>query len=306
MKISWREVSDYLLIIVAACFWGGSAIFGKSLFRAGMSTGQLMQVRSVMSAAVIAVILAVFARQHFKIQLRDLWGLLLLAIPGLVVVNASYYQAVKMMPVAIAVFIQFCAPVLIFLYGWLTKREQSSAAKLTALALSIFGTFLMVQIQNQGFNQLPAFGLFCAFLAMVSYAFYLLVSHRLAEKHSALTLVLYGYSLAGLFWLFAVNPVTTANFMTSKQLWIPSLLFAVFSTVIPFTLFLTGLARVSPTGASIASGSETIIASFFAFIFLGETLAMSQIFGAVLILGAIILLILSHPQTQQEPQDIPN
>ena len=306
MKISWREVSGYLLIVVASCFWGGSASLGKSLFQAGISTAQLMQVRSVMSAVVLCVILAVFARKHFKIQMQDLWGLLLLAIPGLVVVNASYYQAVKMLPVAIAVFIQFCAPVLIFLYGWITKREQSSAAKLSALCLSIFGTFLMVQIQNQGFNQIPAFGLFCAFLAMVSYAFYLLVSHRLAEKHSALTLVLYGYSLAGLFWLFVVNPVTTANFMTSKQLWIPSLLFAVFSTVIPFTLFLTGLARVSPTGASIASGSETIIASLFAFVYLGESLAMSQIFGAFLILGAIILLILTHPQTHQEPQDIPN
>ncbi len=306
MKISWREVSGYLLIVVASCFWGGSASLGKSLFHAGMSTAQLMQVRSVMSAAVLSVMLAVFGRKHFKIQMRDLWGLLLLAIPGLVVVNATYYQAIKMMPVAIAVFIQFCAPVLIFLYGWITKREQSSAAKLGALCLSIFGTFLMVQIQNQGFNQLPAFGLFCAFLAMVSYAFYLIVSHRLAEKHSALTLVLYGYSLAGIFWLFAVNPISTANFMTAKQLWIRSLLFAVFSTVIPFTLFLTGLKRVSPTGASIASGTETIIASLFAFFFLGETLALSQIFGAILILAAIILLILAHSQTQQEPQDIPN
>ncbi len=148
---------------------------------------------------------------------------------------------------------------LIFLYGWITKREQSSAAKLSALCLSILGTFLMVQIQNQGFNQLPLFGLFCAFLAMVSYAFYLLVSHRLAEKHSPLTLVLYGYSLAGLFWLFVVNPISTANFMTSKQLWIPSLSFAVFSTVIPFTLFLTGLARVSPTGASIASSGALVV-----------------------------------------------
>jgi drug/metabolite transporter, DME family len=141
---------------------------------------------------------------------------------------------------------------------------------------------------------------------MVSYAFYLIVSHRLAEKHSPLTLVLYGYSLAALFWLFVVNPMRTASFMTSKQLWVPSLLFAVFSTVIPFTLFLTGLSRVSPTGAAIASGSETIIASLFAFLFLGETLALSQIVGAVLILAAISLLILAQPQTRQEPQDITN
>lgn len=298
MKISWREVTGYALIVLASCFWGGSASLGKTLFRAGMTTATLMQVRSVLTAVVLLVLLGLFGRKHLKIQIRDLWDFLLLAIPGLVLVNASYYQALKMMPVAITVFIQFCAPVLIFVYGWITHREQSSPAKLGALALGIAGTFLMVQIQKAGWHQLPAFGLICAFLAMFSYAFYLIVSHRLAEKHSALTLVLYGYGLAAIFWLIAVNPQHTATLMTSKQLWIPALLFGLFSTLIPFTLFMFGLTRVSPTGAAISSTSETVTASLFAFFFLGETLESGQIVGAILILGAIILLILAQPQQQ--------
>ena len=66
MKISWKEVSGYLLIVVASCFWGGSASLGKSLFQAGMSTGQLMQVRSVMSAVVLSVTLALFRKKAFQ------------------------------------------------------------------------------------------------------------------------------------------------------------------------------------------------------------------------------------------------
>ena len=65
-----------------------------------------------------------------------------------------------------------------------------------------------------------------------------------------------------------------------------------------------GLKRVSPTGAAISSTSETVTASLFAFFFLGETLEPGQIAGALLILGAIILLILAQPQRRQEPQEI--
>jgi drug/metabolite transporter (DMT)-like permease len=60
-------------------------------------------------------------------------------------------------------------------------------------------------------------------------------------------------------------------------------------------LFLSGLRRVSATGASIASISETVMAALFAYLFLNETLAAIQIFGAILILIAVLLLILqSH------------
>jgi drug/metabolite transporter (DMT)-like permease len=290
MKNRWQEVIGYLIIMIASCFWGGSATLGKMLFRQGLTTAQLMQIRSVFTVLILGSILAIAAPKHLAIRAKDLIGLLLLALPGLVVVNASYYQAVKMMPVAIAVFIQFTAAGLVFLYGWFTKTEKATAAKLFALVLSIVGTFLMVQLQSNQLQDIPAFALFCAFLSMISYAFYLIVSHRLAVKHSPLTLVAYGYGLAAIFWIIATNPVETFQFVTEKKLWVPAVSFSLFSTLIPFTLFMTAMKRVSPTGAAIASTTETVMASLFAFLFLGELLYPVQMVGAAFILCAIILL----------------
>jgi drug/metabolite transporter (DMT)-like permease len=73
-------------------------------------------------------------------------------------------------------------------------------------------------------------------------------------------------------------------------LWTGALLFSLISTLIPFTLFLNGLRRVTPTGATIASTTETIAASVFAYLILGESLTAGQLGGAILIVSAILLL----------------
>lgn len=301
MKLRWYETAGYLLIVMAACFWAASASFGKILMKEGISTIQLMELRSVISSAVLFALLAVFSRAHLRIRWSDIPWLILLAIPGLALVNASYYQAVQLMPVAVAAFIQFTAPVLIFLYGVLTRTEQFSAGKLVALLLGLSGTYLMLQLKTDGTGQWPVFGLVCAFLSMLSYAFYVLVSHRLSKKHSPWTLVAYSYGIASLFWCLLAPPWITSAVVLERGLLGRALLFSVFSTLIPFTVFLIGLRRVSPTGASIASTAETVMAALFAFLFLNETLAPKQIVGAALIITAVLLLILQQPPAAVDP-----
>lgn len=257
----------------------------------GLSTVMLMQVRSVISAAIVTVLLALFSQSHLRIKLKDFPGLLLLAIPGLALVNVSYYHAVKLLPVAIAVFIQFTAPILVFIYGLLSRREHGSPAKFAALLLCITGTFLMVQLQERRLEALSVIGLASAVVSMFTYAFYVIYSHRLGEKHSSWTLIAYGYGITAIFWSILQNPMQTAQILSANGLWTKGVFFALFSTLIPFSLFLLGLRKITPTGAAIASTAETVAASLFAFIFLGESLAFWQIVGAALILTSIMILV---------------
>lgn len=292
MKINWHIVTGYLMVMVASSFWGGSATLGKTLMQRGLPTVMLMEVRSILSAGFLVAALCIFARKHLRISAADLPGLILLAIPGLALVNASYYYAVKLLPIAVAVFIQFTAPMLIFVYGIATRTERPTGSKLTALVLSIAGTYLMVQLQNKPIGGLPWIGLASAVLSMITYAFYVLVSKRLGQKHSSWTLVAYGYGIASIFWCVVQNPVHTFGVLTAKGLWPLAGLFALVSTLIPFSLFLLGLRRISPTGASIVSTAETVTATGFAFLFLGETLTLWQVIGAAFILAASLILIL--------------
>ena len=290
MKIDWRETIGYLLIILASAFFGASASLGKSLMQNGLSTIMLMETRSVVTSLIILPVLFLIGRKHLKIA-RNHWVLfILLAIPGLALVNASYYYAVKVLTVALAVFLQFTAPVLVFLYGWATGKEKVSQDKILALLLSLAGTYFMVQLHAGGSAAVSWIGIVSAILSTLSFAFYVILSHELGKKYSPWTIICYGYSIAGLFWCTVQNPVETARMMTARHLWQGAILFSLLSTLIPFVLFLNGLRRVTPTGATIASTSETIFASLFAYLVLEESLTPGQIIGAGLIVSAIMIL----------------
>jgi drug/metabolite transporter (DMT)-like permease len=291
MKLNWHHVVGYIFIVIASCFFGGSASLGKTLMQNGLSTVMLMQARSLLTALLLLPFLIFFAPGHLRISRRDLPALVALAIPGLALVNASYYHALKLLTIALAVFIQFTAPVFILLYGLLTRKEHLNQTKVLALLLSLAGTFLMVQLHGQHLVEVSSFGIACAFVSMLSYAFYVILSHRLSTRHSAWTLLIYGYGIAALFWCLIENPQETFQQITRNNLWPHTILFSLLSTVIPFVFFLTGLWRVTPTGGSIAATSETVMASLFAFLLLGERLSSGQIAGAVLILSAVLILI---------------
>jgi drug/metabolite transporter (DMT)-like permease len=289
VKIDWQETIGYIFIILASCFFGAAASLGKTLMQDGVSTVMLMQTRSIITGLILFPGLLLFGRKHLQIKPRDWWIFLLLGIPGIALVNASYFYAVSLLTVALAVFLQFTAPILVFVYGWLMGKENVTRVKIAALFLSLSGTYFML-LHGERTAVVSWIGVASAIVSTISYAFYVILSHELGKKYSPWTLIFFGYAIAGLFWCCVQNPAETARLLAEKQLWQNALLFSIVSTVIPFTLFLNGLRRVTPTGATIASTSETISATLFAYLFLQESLTSGQIAGAILIVFAIVLL----------------
>jgi drug/metabolite transporter (DMT)-like permease len=300
MKIDWRETTGYILIILASCFFGGSASLGKTLMNNGLSTIMLMEVRSVITTLILLPLLLLFGRKHLVVHRKDWVLFLLLGIPGIALVNASYYFAVKTLTVALAVFLQFTSPVLVFLYGWATRKEKVTQDKILALLLCLLGTFFMVRLHSSNSGEISWIGVASAFVSTLSFSFYVILSHDLGKKYSSWTITFYGYLVACVFWLIIQNPVETVSTLSENHLWKGAILFSLFSTLIPFALFLSGLRRVTPTGGTIASTSETITASLFAYLFLGESLTTGQLIGGFLIVAAI--LILAIKKTEKTPE----
>jgi len=266
----------------------------------GLSTIMLMEIRSVITIIVLLPALLLFGRKHLFVHRKDGVLFLLLGIPGIALVNASYYFAVKTLTVALAVFLQFTSPVLVFLYGWATRKEKATQSKLLALLFCLLGTFFMVRLHNSDSGSISWIGVASAFVSTLSFSFYVILSHGLGKKYSPWTITFCGYLVACLFWFIIQNPAETLATLSRNHLWKGAILFSFFSTLIPFTLFLSGLRRVTPTGGTIASTSETITASVFAYLFLGESLTAGQLCGGLLIVSAILILALKKSEPSPE------
>jgi drug/metabolite transporter (DMT)-like permease len=72
-------------------------------------------------------------------------------------------------------------------------------------------------------------------------------------------------------------------------------LLAIFSLLIPHSLFFAGLRWVSPSRAIITSTLEPVVAITSAAYFLGEYLQPLQVFGAGIVLVGIVVLQF-HPE----------
>jgi drug/metabolite transporter (DMT)-like permease len=71
-------------------------------------------------------------------------------------------------------------------------------------------------------------------------------------------------------------------------LWFTGLIFV--ATIIPFSAYTFALGRLPASVASILAMSEIAFVAAYAYILLGERLTVSQILGAVLVVGGVLLL----------------
>lgn len=284
-----HTVAGYACIVLAACFWGGSSSLGKHLLQAGVSTVTLTEARTVVSALVVLATLGAVARPRLRIRRGDV-PLLLLSGVGLALVNLFYYEAVKRLPIATAVFIQFTAPAMVFAWGLATGRERPRVATTAALLLSTAGTYLMVGGALGRGAPLPFAGVLAAVGSAVTYAACILISHRLARRLPAATIVTYSWCVSALVWSLVQSVPDTVGALVRAEVVAPVLLFAFTSMLIPLPLFTVGIGRVSATGGAIASSTETVAASMTAFLVLGEALTAGQAVGGALILAAVGVL----------------
>src|SRR5690349_15876033 len=131
---SWRGFS---YIAAATLCWGAAATAGKALFSGRLFSGHafispliLTQTRTTFAAAVLLLFLVVrYGIRFFRIGRRDLLLSLLVGTLGLAGSNFFYYFAIEKSTVAIAITLQYTAPIWVLLTMVLARRGRATAGK---------------------------------------------------------------------------------------------------------------------------------------------------------------------------------
>jgi drug/metabolite transporter (DMT)-like permease len=138
------------------------------------------------------------------------------------------------------------------------------------------------------------FGLGAAFF----YAIYILISRKFVKNVSPLKssfFVQFGAGMTlGLFHFS--NLERPYELLTLHSVFL--ICMAIICSVLPLTLFLAGLQKISSTEASVLSTTEPLFGVLIAFIVLQETLINIQIVGGVLIIGASVLMAIKSPKAR--------
>lgn len=279
-----------LAVLTAGWLWALNGVVSKYLMNNGLDPVSLAQARVSLAALFALAWLALRSPGQLKIRRADILPLALLGLVGLTAVNTCYILAIKLIPTAAAVLLEYMGVALIALYAWLFMAEPMRPLKLAALALAFGGCFLTVGGYDLDLLSLNLTGVLWGLGAAFAFGFYCVFTEYRLRNSRPWTVVFYALLWAALAYNLVLGPGWLADVAeTGVRLGLVCFS-ALFGTVFPFGLMTYGIKRLRATRATITSIFEPVATGLIAYAWLGETMSGWQMLGGAAVLAAVYLI----------------
>jgi DME family drug/metabolite transporter len=277
------------VVLFSTLCWGTSGIFVKFVVAdSSISALALAFWRDLVSFLILLAGLRLFRPEWLQVQRQKLrW----LAAMGCVlgIFHVFWNLGVLLNGAAVATVQQAAMPAIVTLAAWSLWREPLTWTKILAILLTFIGTVLVSGVDVLGQAELSPGGLLVGLGMPIFYAGWNLLGKKTRQDHGPFTILVYAFGFGALVLL-------PFQFFTPQPWPVPasaSLSFAgliVVGTLIPFSTYTFALGRLPASVASILAMSEIPIVAVYAYVLLGEQLTPSQIVGAALVVGGVLLL----------------
>lgn len=299
-----RATQGRLLIAAAATLWGTSATLARFVFHErAVSPFVVVELRLLFAIAVLAPLLLWRRPDALRVRREDLRYFLILGLFGVTTVQGSYYFTISRLGVGLAILLQYLAPALIVLWG-LVRGQRIAPLVGAAVVAAIAGTALLVGGVHPTAIGARPLDWAVGFASALFFAFYIVYSKRGLGRYPPETVLLYTFAIAAVVWAVITPPWRILQAGYSPSLWGMFFALGMLSTLLPFTLFYLGLARLPAAEAGIVATFEPVVALASAWVFLGERLAPLQWLGAALVLLASVMASWRDPTRAISPVDV--
>lgn len=305
-----RPLLGYALVWAAVVLWSVNAAVAKVVLESGgLSPLRLSEVRATGTALLLLTAVALLRPKGLRVTRRELAFLAVFGVLGLAFVQLFYFVGIRRLEIGIALVIQYLAPVLVALWARFFVREPVRRRLWVAIALSLTGLTLVVELWS-GFA-LDGTGVGACLAAAAAYALYILMAERsLRGGRDVYSLLAWGFGFASLFWAIA-QPWWTfpegvvgadASLLgrlddVTAPVWLLLAYVVVLGTVVPFIFVVTALHHVPATRVTAVAMLEPVLAAVVAFAWLGEELGGLQIVGGLVVLAGVVLAQTARPQS---------
>jgi drug/metabolite transporter (DMT)-like permease len=223
----------------------------------------------------------------------------LFSVIGLWVVQVSYFLAIAYSNAATGTLLQFLSLPMIAVYDIAASKMRVTPFGVMAVIMATVGTAELAAGRPNGSLGLlitPA-ALAAGLLAAGTAAYYTIASKPLLAETGSATLTSWGMMFGSLLAVPAGIP-ELASYSVPRtgggliELILLIAFVVVFGTTLTFFLYFRGLERITPTEAGISAAMEPITASVVSFLVLRVVLSPFQYLGALLIIGAVAIIVL--------------
>jgi drug/metabolite transporter (DMT)-like permease len=270
-------------VVAAAVSFAAGSTTAVVAYDAGATPLSVITARTTFTLLVVFVLIRMTGGA-FRLPPRE--RAIALAM-GLVLGVQSYchYQAIGLLPVAIAILVLYLFPLLVGLISHVTGGERMSPALGVALVVALAGLILALDVTGEG---LDPTGILLAGVAATTFSVVVVVNAGLIRRSGRSLPVTLHMNLAAAT-AFIVFGAVLGEFPlpASRQGWIAFAAVPMFYSI-GLICFFVAIGVIGAVRASLIMNLEPIAAIVFGFTLLGQVLTPQQLLGAALVVGAIV------------------
>ncbi|MGM0168886.1 hypothetical protein IGI39_004641 [Enterococcus sp. AZ135] len=278
---------------IAATLWAISGISGQILFNEYQFSAEWLVSTRMFIAGILLLAASKLINSHtlfapFKDR-KDLLAILTFSILGMYAVQYTYFKTIELSSASFATIIQYTGPFFIIIYEAIKRKRIPNRKTLLLMLLTLIGVFLIVS--NGHISQLtitPA-SLLWGIGSAVSLAFYSVQPRNLLKKYGSLLVVGWGM-LIGSIPANVIQPFFQYSGKLSLGSLLHILIVIVLGTAVSYFIYLSSLAYISSSLASILTAFEPIFATFLSVPIFHTSLTLVATIGFFIVIGTILLL----------------
>ncbi len=285
------------LALLSAITFATSGTFARPLITGEWSAVAVVIARVGIAALVLAVPAVLALRGRWAVLRRNAGSVVLFGLLGVATAQACFFNAVRYLPVGVALLLEYLGIVLVVGWMWLVHGQRPRLLTVAGSVTALCGLGLVLDLTGAG--RLDPVGVLWGLGAGVGLAGYFVIAGRIDAGLPSVVMASGGMAvgavalllLGGLGALPLAAGTADVTFGGHRVSWLVPI--AGLSLIAAVVAYLAGVAGTRLLGARLSSFvglTEVMFAVLIAWLVLDELPSLIQLAGGVLILGGVALV----------------
>lgn len=284
----------YIALILAHLIWGANFVVAKITLQE-FPPMSLALLRFSLASLLLAPFFLIETKK-VKINIKDLPKLVAIGVLIITLNITFFFEGIKRTSTIDASVLTLIIPILSVLLGWWFLKEKVFLINLLGVAIALIGALVVIglpQIITGTSSTQSMVGNILIILASVSWVSGAVISKGMLTKYSSLVITAIAFLVGTITMFIPASLEYLKNPGWPEKITFLGILgltyMTLLSSISAYFLFEWGLSKTSISAADLFQYIEPFIATALAVTILGESISISFLIGAILIILGVFL-----------------
>lgn len=286
--------SAHLAMFSVSLMYGINYFTAKVAFSEGLSPFAALSVRAMVAGSVFFLFHTFFIKEKIQ-KPRDYGYLLLCALFGVSINQTFYLWGLSKTTPLNAGVLMITTPVFVVIFARLLKTESFNARKLTGLALSFIGAFMLIsggKIADLGIGTDTLDGDLMIMLNAASYGVYLVLVRPLILRYNTFTIIKWIFLFGGAINFCVGFPafISTEWSGFSGEVWFGLAFLVVFATLAAYFLNAWAMKKLPSSAVGMYIYVQPVFVTLISGIFFEGVVTFAKLVFILIIFAGVWLV----------------